>query len=42
LSDIPGPTTQAGTRTDYYMRLGDYLACVTRCKTAWSARQPED
>jgi hypothetical protein len=40
--DIPGPTTQAGTGTDYCVGLQDYSTFATWCKMTWSARQPED
>jgi hypothetical protein len=36
--NLPGPTTSAGTRTDYSVGPWDYSACVTRHLMAWGVR----
>jgi hypothetical protein len=38
LSDLPGPTTSVGTRTDYSVGPWDYSACATQHLMAWGAR----
>jgi hypothetical protein len=40
--DIPGPTTQVGTRTDYSVGPWDYSNWAARHLLAWSARTTED
>jgi hypothetical protein len=39
--DIPGPTTQVGSRTDYSVGPSDYSTCATRHLLAWSVRITE-
>jgi hypothetical protein len=36
--DIPGPTTQVGTRIDYSVGPWDYSTCATWYLMAWSSR----
>jgi hypothetical protein len=40
--DLPGPTTSAGTRTDYAVGPWDYPACATRHLKAWSTRTAKE
>jgi hypothetical protein len=41
-TDIPRPTTQVGTGTDYSVSPWDYSTWATRHLMAWSARHTED
>jgi hypothetical protein len=41
-TDLPGPTTSVGTRTDYSVGPWDYPACTTRHLMAWSTRTTEE
>jgi hypothetical protein len=41
-TDLPGPTTSVGTRTDYSVGPWDYPACATRHLKAWSTRTAQE
>jgi hypothetical protein len=40
--DIPGPTTQVGTKTNYSVGPWDYSTWVTQHLLVWSTRTAED